>query len=91
MKKYQCPCCGNYTLNGRGIHDICPICFWEDDDEIEVYGQPAPDRPQGPNHVQLEQARENYQRFGYAEERAKAHVRPPRLDELPENNQESQD
>ncbi len=86
MNKYQCPCCGNYTLDERGKYEICPVCFWEDDNAKKVYGQPAPERPEGPNHVQLSQARENYQRFGYAEERNRSHVRQPRPDELPENN-----
>lgn len=27
----QCPCCRFYTLEERGIFDICRICWWEDD------------------------------------------------------------
>lgn len=31
-KKYQCPCCGQFTLESPpGMYDICPICGWEDD------------------------------------------------------------
>lgn len=30
-QKYNCPCCGNATLDTRGDYDICPICKWEDD------------------------------------------------------------
>jgi len=29
---YSCPCCGYLTLPERGAYDICPVCFWEDDD-----------------------------------------------------------
>lgn len=31
MKKITCLCCGYRTLDERGIFDICPVCFWEDD------------------------------------------------------------
>lgn len=34
MKKYQCPCCGNYTLHEKppGTYEICEVCNWEDDE-----------------------------------------------------------
>jgi hypothetical protein len=91
MKKVQCPCCGNFTLHKRGDFEICQVCFWEDDNASEVFNQPAPDRPQGPNYLQLPIARESYMRFGYAEERNKNHVRHPLQEELPENSSNSQD
>ncbi|WP_328859368.1 CPCC family cysteine-rich protein [Streptomyces sp. NBC_00306] len=28
---YWCPCCGYVTLAERGSHEICAVCFWEDD------------------------------------------------------------
>ena len=33
MKKEKviCLCCGYRTLDERGVFDICPVCFWEDD------------------------------------------------------------
>jgi len=32
MKKYICPVCGYRTLgDSHGHFDICPVCFWEDD------------------------------------------------------------
>ncbi|MBA3943825.1 MAG: hypothetical protein H0X37_04605 [Herpetosiphonaceae bacterium] len=85
-QKQQCPCCGHYTLDERGGYDICPVCFWEDDDETEVYGQPATERPRGPNSVHLWQARKNFLAFRASEERTKQWVRPPRRDEMPESD-----
>jgi len=81
-ERYQCPCCGYYTLDSRGGFDVCPVCFWEDAHEVEQFGQPVEDRPRGPNWVQLRDARENYKNFGASEERVKPHVRPPHPDEL---------
>jgi hypothetical protein len=77
----QCPCCGYLTLGSRGAYEIRPVCYWEDDNATEVFGQDAPHRPQGPNHVQLWQARQNFQAFGAAEEKDKQWTRPPRPDE----------
>lgn len=51
-----------------------------------MFGVDAPERPQGPNHVQLWQARENFAAFGASEERRKRHVRSPLPAELTENN-----
>ena len=36
MKKYKCLCCGYITLETRGVYDICPVCFWEDDAYLYV-------------------------------------------------------
>jgi hypothetical protein len=65
----------------RGAHDICPVCFWEDDgqddhDADEVRG--------GPNYSpSLSEARRNFSRIGAVEERVLPHVRPPTDRELP--------
>ncbi len=85
-ERYRCPCCGYYTLGARGNHDICPVCFWEDDRKDEQYGQQVKDRPRGANAVQLKEARENYVKFGASEEHIRWAVRPPLPNELPENN-----
>jgi Cysteine-rich CPCC len=77
----RCPCCGYLTLPKRGAYDICPICFWEDDDPAEQFGVDAPERPEGPNHVHLWQARQNFQAFGACEERFRAFVRAPHPNE----------
>lgn len=28
---YECPCCGQKTLESEHMFDICPVCGWEDD------------------------------------------------------------
>jgi hypothetical protein len=29
---YPCPCCGHLVyIEPPGSHDICKVCFWEDD------------------------------------------------------------
>lgn len=80
---YRCPCCGYFTLGSRGGDDICPVCSWQDDDADEEFGQSATERPEGPNHVHLGQARLNYAVFGASEERLKGFVRPPYPEEMP--------
>ncbi|WP_243472115.1 CPCC family cysteine-rich protein [Winogradskyella sp. MH6] len=56
----QCPCCDYYTLSERGVYDICPICFWEDDaiDITEL------DKHSGPNHITLREGRLNFEKYG---------------------------
>jgi len=81
-QRQQCPCCGYYTLDSRGDYQICPVCFWEDDNPHEVFGQAASDRPQGPNRVQLRQARLNFLTFGASDNTALRWVRPPTANEM---------
>src|SRR5262249_4823260 len=68
----QCPCFGSFTLASRGTYNICLVCFWEDDDANEEVGQAALERPEGPNHIHLWQARCTYATFG-----ASYRVAPP--------------
>jgi len=75
--KFQCPCCGYFTLDEVGAYDICPVCFWEDDGTTGEHGF-------APNGVDLQTARANFQEFGAVSERNKNHVRPPRADEKPQ-------
>lgn len=73
--KYTCPCCGYKTLEEEppGTHDICPICFWEDDwvqfDE--------PDYEGGANNVSLREAQKNFINFGASEKKVLPSVRKP--------------
>ena len=68
----QCPCCDFFSLQRRGAHEICPICYWEDDgqdmDEL--------DRISASNHISLRQARGNFERTGAADESATHLVAP---------------
>lgn len=35
MSKFEtCPCCDYPTLTERGMYEICPICWWEDQSEL---------------------------------------------------------
>ena len=80
---YRCPCCSYVTLSQRGYHEICPVCFWnddgqDDDDADEVRG--------GPNRgLSLTEARRNFRRLGASDERRVALVRDPLPAELPPN------
>lgn len=85
MNREKCPCCGNYTFENKEdtFHNICEVCFWHYD---EISNEMA-DIPIGPNHVSLNEARRNYNKFGAKEERVIPYVRKPYDYELPENNQ----
>ena len=28
---YPCPCCHFRTLTERGVLEICPVCYWQDE------------------------------------------------------------
>jgi hypothetical protein len=75
IKKFQCPCCGYYTLDNEppGSFDICPVCFWEDD-SIQYTN---PDYAGGANDVSLKNARENYKKIGAISEEHVKNVRLP--------------
>jgi hypothetical protein len=34
---FLCPCCFMPTLAERGVGDICPVCFWEDDGQDDPH------------------------------------------------------
>jgi hypothetical protein len=73
--KYTCPCCGYKTLDEEppGTYDICPICFWEDDN-VQF---DDPDFSGGANRVSLREAQENFREFGAVEKRLLRYVRRP--------------
>lgn len=80
MKKYKCVCCGYYTMESEppGTFEICPVCFWEDDnvqfDDPEYEG--------GANGISLNKARENYKKTGAISEKYLKNVRQPYKDEI---------
>ena len=81
-RRWPCACCGYLTLTEEpsGTYDICPVCFWEQDNVQE--GDPS--YWGGANRVSLNDARENFKRFGAVEERLVVSVREPTLDEKPD-------
>jgi hypothetical protein len=75
-----CPCCGHATLSERGMYQICPVCFWEDD------GQDSHDADVdrgGPNRVSLRRGRASYLAIGANVEADRAHTRGPTREEVP--------
>lgn len=72
--KYTCVCCGYKTLSDYpGSYEICPICFWEDD-QIQILD---PWYEGGANRPCLSQAQENFAKLGACESSAIPHVRKP--------------
>lgn len=73
--KYPCACCGFPTLSepSPGTFEICPVCFWEDDDaqfrDRAFAG--------GANSISLVEAQENFAKFGAITEGHRDHVRAP--------------
>lgn len=84
-QRYQCRCCGYFTLVGETnediLWDICPVCFWENDIFEDVS-----DRYSGANHMTLAQGRENYKIYSVCDPKHSSYVRMPQKEELPENN-----
>ncbi len=79
-KRFACLCCGYYTLSRQpsGTHNICPVCFWQDDSvnfEFLEYSS-------GANGISLIEARRSFATLGYAKERSKQYTRPPRPEEF---------
>jgi len=59
--KLQCPCCDYYTLEKRHVYEICPICFWVDEFDIDVTKL---DVKSEENHMTLREGRENFKQIG---------------------------
>ncbi|MGM9508121.1 CPCC family cysteine-rich protein [Larkinella sp. GY13] len=78
--KYKCPCCGYLTLDVKADNtfQICPVCFWEDDG-VQLND---PTYEGGANNISLDQARENFKKYGAIEEQFKEYVRPPYEEEM---------
>ncbi|MHB9134129.1 MAG: CPCC family cysteine-rich protein [Armatimonadota bacterium] len=81
MKNYACPCCGYLTLPEQppGTYDICPVCFWEDDET--QYRNPR--SRGGANKVSLNEAKENFRKDGAISPDEKRYIRDPYPDEYP--------
>lgn len=85
--KYPCQCCGFNTIYEVGCHEVCPVCFWEDD----RLQNDDPFYAGGANRICLNEARENYKKIGASEERFLKHVREPYVEEIPDDADDSDD
>lgn len=68
----ECPSCGGLEFSEPGGYEICGACGWEDDPVQEAY----PDLEGGANKVSLNQARKNFESFGWHVEKPKPRVLP---------------
>jgi Cysteine-rich CPCC len=75
MPAFPCACCGYVTLSegGHATHEICSICYWEDD----FVQFTDPELAGGANRPSLRQAQACFDRIGACEEQALQHVRRP--------------
>ena len=73
--RFACPCCGYRTLPQEppGTYELCPVCFWEDD-QVQFRD---PDYTGGANQPSLRQAKANFASFGAVEDRFRRQVRGP--------------
>jgi hypothetical protein len=74
MEKRKCSCCGYKTIDKEGLYEICEVCYWEDD----PIQKDKPDSDNGANSVSLNQAKENFKKYGASEECYIENVRKPR-------------
>ena len=78
-QKHKCKCCGCYTMEEpANSHEICPVCFWEDD----PVQNNDPDYDGGSNKVSLNQAKINFREYGACTESAVPFVREPNAEEI---------
>lgn len=77
LKKYKCPCCGYYTLGNEKHYEICPVCYWEDSDEVD-----NPNEYDDCNKMTLNEARKNFLEFGSCSKNSIIFCRKPRKDEI---------
>ena len=76
---FACPCCDNLTLGKSppGTHEICPVCYWEDDNV--QFNDPTFEG--GANEESLDQARANFAQYHASSSRFVGSVRAPLPDE----------
>lgn len=79
-KTFPCPCCGYLTLENpeNNTFNICPICYWEDDD----IQNKNPDLAGGANEESLNEARKNFKKFKASAHKYIKEVRPPFPEEI---------
>lgn len=65
--KHLCPVCLKHTFEYADDEDICPVCKWIND----WYDEYFHDEDGGINSISLDQAKENYKRYGISELRCR--------------------
>jgi hypothetical protein len=80
-KSYPCACCGFLTMSSfhHGTFEICPVCFWEDD-EVQFNNI---DYKGGANEESLKEAQKNFKKYGASSLKFLKNVRVPFQDEIP--------
>ena len=80
-KKYPCPCCTYLTLTefSSSSYEICPVCYWENDDLQETNSNLRG----GANKESLKEAQKNFKKFGAVSNQFLKNVRPPHPEEIP--------
>ena len=84
-QRFNCPCCGFRTLTEKppGTYEICPVCYWEDDNVQFA----DPNFEGGANEFSLNQAKDNFLKFGVSDQHFKDRVRLPTAEEYPNGQQ----
>lgn len=78
--RYPCACCSHLTLSEpSGSFAICPVCYWEDDDQQLR----DPSLAGGANSESLLDGRKNFAAFGASSPEFRDDVRKPTIDEMP--------
>lgn len=78
--RYSCPCCGYDTYKEpleKSNGFICPVCFWENDRLAKTEA----DISEANHGLTLNQAKENYRKFGACAEGMISYARPPAEEE----------
>ncbi|MGF1642921.1 MAG: CPCC family cysteine-rich protein [Thiotrichales bacterium] len=80
--RFPCPCCGYLVFEREpGSHQVCPICYWEDN----LVQLRFPLMAGAANHVSLLEGQRNFGEFGAAERRHANDTRAPFTDEVRES------
>jgi len=86
MIRVKCPCCGYFTqlveVEDEPLFEICEVCFWQ----FDAVAHDKPDQIIGANHITLNNARENFKKYGVCKPEFKNMVRMPLPEELSNDN-----
>lgn len=77
--RHACACCSYLTLSEPGGFEICPVCYWEDDD----VQRRNPALAGGANKECLVEARKTFAAIGASSAELRDAVRKPTAEEMP--------